>query len=132
MSALLARFWPLGVVLALIVQSVRIERLKADEVTWQLAGKDYQHAIGDLKLAIAIRDGRVVGRAQDEAADRGQANTVCTGEISDSFQKGVAVGRAIERHASSSPAAAAGQSVAPRRVRDYREARAAGAYIPGA
>ncbi len=113
---------------ALGVQTVRVDRLKADEVTWKLAAKDYERAIGDLNLAIKIRDGRVTDRAIGEAADAGVANATCASDISSSFQKGVAVGRAI-CHAND-PAPAAGQRPAPGVVRDYREAWARDAYSP--
>ena len=117
-------------VAALGVQTWRVDRLKADEVTWKLAAKDYENAIGDLNLAIKIRDGRVVDRAQGEAIDAGAANATCAADISSSFQKGVAVGRAI-RHANDTSASAAGQRPASDRVRDYREVWARDAYSPG-
>ncbi|KQZ31739.1 hypothetical protein [Caulobacter sp. Root1472] len=119
-----------ALVAALGVQTWRVDQLKADEVTWRLAAKDYEHAIGDLNLAIRIRDGRVVDRARSEADDAGAANSTCAADISSSFQKGVAVGRAI-RHANDTPAPAAGQRPAPDGVRDYREAWARDAYSPG-
>jgi hypothetical protein len=119
----------LVLVAALGVQTVRVDRLKADEVTWKLAAKDYERAIGDLNLAIKIRDGRVTDRALSEAGDAGVANATCASDISSSFQKGVAVGRAI-CHANEN-ASAAGQRPAPGVVRDYREAWARDAYSPG-
>lgn len=118
----------LALSVALGVQTWRVDQLKADEVTWKLAAKDYQSAIGDLKLAIKIRDGRAIDRSLADAGDVGAANATCASDISSSFQKGVAVGRAI-CHAKD-PAPAAGQRPAAGVVRDYREAWARDAYSP--
>lgn len=128
MAALLLRVapWAACVGLALLVLTQHDQL-----VTWRLKDKDQQAVAFNLRRDILDRDAKIRGRATDEAADRGQADGVCTAEISTSFQKGVAVGRAVERHASSPVLAAAGGQPAPRIVRDYREAWAAGAYAPG-
>lgn len=115
-------------VAALGVQTWRIDQLKADEVTWKLAAKDFEHAVGNLQLAIKIRDGKVIDRADAEAADRGDADKSCAADISSSFQKGVAVGRAISHAPTSSTP---GQQPPPGGLRDYRKAWEAGAYRPG-
>jgi hypothetical protein len=111
------------------VQTWRVDQLKAEEVTWKLAAKDYDHAISDLHLAIKIRDGKVEARAVSEASDRSDADSICVGEISSSFQKGVAVGRAIT-HAQT-PSASGQRPAAGGVQRDYRQAWQAGAYRPG-
>lgn len=118
----------LALTVALGVQTWRVDRLKADEVTWKLAAKDYERAIGDLRLAIKIRDGGVIARAAAEASDRGDADKSCAADISSSYQKGVAVGRAISHAPNPAPA---GQQPLAGGLRDYRKAWEAGAYRPG-
>ena len=96
-------------------------------VTWRLKDKDQQAVIFNLRGDIVRRDAKVTDRATAEAGDRGDADKSCAADISSSFQKGVAVGRAISHATTPSTA---GVQHAPGRVRDYRQAWAAGAYIP--
>jgi len=128
MGALALRFGPwIGLGFLAVLALHQHDQL----VTWRLKDKDQQAVAFNLRRDIGDRDRQIDARATDEAADRGQADSVCSAEISTSFQKGVAVGRAIERHAPSPVPAPAGGQPTPRVVRDYREAWAAGAYTPG-
>lgn len=62
-------------------------------VTRRLKDKDQQAVQYNLRCDIGERDRAIIGRSQTEAADRGEADQICTADISSSFQKGVAVGR---------------------------------------
>lgn len=110
----------------LLVQSVRVERLKDDALTLRLHDKDQQAKIYNLGRDIEARDKAVDSRAIGEAGDRGEADLSCAIDITSSFQKGVAFGRVIA-NAKPSPAAAGGKP-APRVVRDYRQDWEAGAF----
>ena len=99
-------------------------------VTWRLKDKDQQAVAFNLRRDIADRDRKVDERADVEAGDRGEADKACATEISSSFQKGVAVGRAII-HAKSSSPAAPGALPGPGVVRnDYRQSWEASAFKP--
>lgn len=100
-------------------------------VTWRLKDKDQQAREFNLRRDIQDRDRRVLERAGDEADDRGEADRSCAVEISSAFQKGVAVGRAIN-HAKTSPSSAPGRQPAAGGVLDYRQAWEADAFKPGA
>lgn len=100
-------------------------------VTWRLKDKDQQAREFNLRRDIQDRDRRVLKRADDEADDRGEADRSCAAEISSSFQKGVAVGRAIN-HAKTAPSSAPGRQPAAGGVLDYRQAWEADAFKPGA
>lgn len=97
-------------------------------VTWRLKDKDQQAVVGNLRRDIRDRDKIIRATASAEAGDRGDADRSCASDISSSFQKGVAVGRAIP-HAPK-PSSPSNQP-APGLVRDYRQAWAVGAYTPG-
>lgn len=97
-------------------------------VTWRLKDKDQQAIAFNLRRDIQDRDAKIRATASAEAGDRGDADRACSTDISTSFQKGVAVGRAIS-HASTPPAP--GVQPAPGLLRDYRQAWSAGAYTPG-
>jgi hypothetical protein len=97
-------------------------------VTWRLKDKDQQARIYNLGRDIEERDAMILATASAEAGDRGDADRACATDISSSFQKGVAVGRAIS-HASTP--SAPGVQPGPGLVRDYRQAWSAGAYTPG-
>lgn len=97
-------------------------------VTWRLKDKDQQAREFNLRRDIQDRDKKIVARASAEAGDRGDADRACATDISSSFQKGVAVGRAITNAKTpSAPGVQPGLGV----VRDYRQAWSAGAYAPG-
>lgn len=100
-------------------------------VTARLAAKDQAAVVYNLRRDIEDRDRRILDRAAGEAADRGQADKSCAAEISSAFQKGVAVGRAIN-HAKTPTAAAPGRQPAAGGVLDYRQAWEADAFKPGA
>jgi len=97
-------------------------------VTWRLKDKDQQAREFNLRRDIQDRDKTILSTASAEAGDRGDADRACATDISSSFQKGVAVGRAIS-HASTP--SAPGVQPGPGLVRDYRQAWSAGAYTPG-
>lgn len=96
-------------------------------VTWRLKDKDQQAVAFNLRRDIQDRDRKILATASAEAGDRGDADRSCATDISSSFQKGVAVGRAIS-HASTP--SAPGVQPGPGLVRDYRQAWSAGAYTP--
>lgn len=123
--ALLKTFGPW---IAIVFMAALLVRQHDQLVTWRLKDKDQQAVAFNLRRDIAGRDAKVLARADAEAGDRGDADKSCATDISSSFQKGVAVGRAIS-HASTSPAP--GVQPAPGGVRDYRQAWAADAFIPG-
>lgn len=135
MGLILSPLQTLGAGLALggllLVQSVRVERLKDDALTLRLHDKDQQARIYNLGRDIDARDAKVEARAAAEAGDRGETDRACSTDITSSFQKGVAFGRVIA-NAKPSSAAAAGGKPAPGLVRDYRQDRAAGAFRAGA
>ena len=97
-------------------------------VTWRLKDKDQQAVVVNLHRDVQERDAKITATASSEAGDRGDADQACATDISSSFEKGVAVGRAIS-HASN-PAAIPGQPAAGI-VRDYRQTWSVGAYVPG-
>lgn len=125
MGALLKTFGP-WVAMAFLIGLVVIQHDQL--VTWRLKDKDQQAVIFNLRGDVARRNAKIDERASAEASDRGDADKSCASDISSSFQKGVAVGRAIT-HASkpSSP----GVQPALGLVRDYRQAWSSGAYAPG-
>jgi hypothetical protein len=96
-------------------------------VTWRLKDKDQQAVEYNLRQDIRDRDAKILATASAEAGDRGDTDRACATDISSSFQKGVAVGRAIS-HASTP--SAPGVQPAPGFVRDYRQNWAVGAYTP--
>ncbi|ATC25226.1 hypothetical protein [Caulobacter vibrioides] len=100
-------------------------------VTWRLKDKDQQAREYNLRRDIGERDRKILARAGDEADDRGEADQACATEISSSFQKGVAVGRAIN-HAKGAPPPAPGRQPGPGGMLDYRQAWEASAFKPGA
>ena len=125
MSALALRFGPWAAIVVLCLLSLS----QHDQlVTWRLKDKDQQAVAFNLRRDIQERDDKIRSTASAEAGDRGDADRACAADISSSFQKGVAVGRAIS-HATTPPPA--GVQPAPGRVRDYRQVWAAGAYTPG-
>jgi len=97
-------------------------------VTWRLRDKDQQAVAFNLRRDIQDRDRQIRATASTEAGDRGDADRACATDISSSFQKGVAVGRAITNASKPSPP---GVQPVPGRVRDYRQAWSVGAYAPG-
>lgn len=127
-AAIAARFgpWVLAGVLGLLALHQHDQL-----VTWRLKDKDQQAREYNLRRDIEERDQRVHERAAGEANDRGEADKACATEISSSFQKGVAVGRAIN-HAKSASPAAPGRQPGPGGVLDYRETWEASAYKPAA
>jgi hypothetical protein len=96
-------------------------------VTWRLKDKDQQAIAYNLRQDIQDRDKIIRATASAEAGDRGDADKSCAADISSSFQKGVAVGRAITHASKPSPP---GQQPAAGVMRDYRQAWSAGAYTP--
>lgn len=102
-----------------------------DLVTWRLKDKDQQAVAFNLRRDIQDRDRRLLERAAGEADDRGEADRSCANEISSSFQKGVAVGRAIN-HAKSPVPASPGRQPGAGGVLDYRENWEASAFKPAA
>lgn len=100
-------------------------------VTWRLKDKDQQAREFNLRRDIAERDRKILARAGDEADDRGEADKACATEISSSFQKGVAVGRATN-HAKSASAPPARSQPGAGGVLDYRETWEASAFKPAA
>lgn len=120
-----------GVVLvaALAFQTHQVDQLKDDLVTTRLHDKDQQAVIYNLRRDVADRDQRIQARAGVEAADLGSSDRACASDISSSFQKGVAAGRAIANAQKPVPAATPGQSGAVV-LRDYREAWARDAFRP--
>jgi hypothetical protein len=128
MGALALRFGPWVLVGILGFLSLR----QHDQlVTWRLKDKDQQAVEFNLHRDVAERDAQVGKRAAGEAADRGQADKSCAAEISSSFQKGVAVGRAIT-HAKNPLPASPGALPGPGVVLDYREIWEASAFKPAA
>ena len=127
-AGIAARFgpWVLAGVLALLALHQHDQL-----VTWRLKDKDQQAREFNLRRDIQDRDRRILARADDEASDRGQADRSCAIEISSSFQKGVAVGRAIS-HAKSASPSAPGRQPGPGVVLDYRQAWEASAFKPAA
>lgn len=127
-AALAARFgpWVLSLVLGLLALHQHDQL-----VTWRLKDKDQQAREFNLRRDIQDRDRRVLERAGDEADDRGAADRSCAAEISASFQKGVAVGRAIN-HAKTASAPTPGRQPAAGGVLDYRQAWEVDAFKPGA
>lgn len=98
-------------------------------VTWRLKDKDRQAVEFNLHRDVADRDQRIRDRAGDEASDRGEADRSCATEISSSFQKGVAVGRAMT-HAKTPSPVAPGALPGPGGVLDYRQSWEASAFKP--
>ena len=125
MGALLKVFGP-WIVIAFLLGLVVVQHDKL--VTWRLKDKDQQAVAFNLRRDILERDAKIRSTASAEAGDRGDADRACATDISSSFQKGVAVGRAIS-HATTPPTS--GVQPAPGLVRDYRQAWSAGAYTPG-
>lgn len=121
-----------AVLLAIVaLEGAVIVKQHDDLVTWRLRDKDQQAVVFNLRRDLADRDARILVRAGVEAGDRGEADAACATEISASFQKGVAVGRAII-HAKDAAPPAAGQLPAGVVRNDYRTAWEASAYKPGA
>ncbi|PHY20943.1 hypothetical protein [Caulobacter sp. BP25] len=102
-----------------------------DLVVWRLKDKDQQAREYNLRRDIDERDRKVIARAGDEADDRGEADVACVNEISSSFQKGVAVGRAIN-HAKSTTSSPPRSQPGAGGVLDYRENWEASAFKPAA
>lgn len=100
-------------------------------VTARLAAKDQAAVVYNLRRDIQDRDSKIQARAAGEAAHRGEADRSCAAEISSSFQKGVAVGRAIN-HAKTASAPAPGRRPAAGGVLDYRQAWEVDAFKPAA
>lgn len=124
-AALLARWGPWAAIALLVLLSLRQhEQL----VTWRLKDKDQQAIAYNLRRDLGDRDRVIIARSAAEAGDRGAADRACASDISASFQKGVAVGRAIS-HAATIPDP--GRGTVPGVVRDYRQAWAVDAYAPG-
>jgi hypothetical protein len=135
----LARHWRAGV-LAILVASTLWQGLEARRAKGALAAcRAAQAALkieaGRLNAAIAERDRRIEDQAAREAEALGRADRDAAAEISNAFRRGVAVGRADshanELHPKAPAVPAAGVRDAGR-VRDYRQAREAAAYRPGA
>lgn len=123
--ALVKTFGPwLAIVVLLALIACQHDQL----VTWRLRDKDQQAVAFNLRRDIQERDAKAADRAVSEAGDRGDADRACATDISSSFQKGVAVGRAINN--ASKPSSPAGQSAAGV-VLDYRETWSRDAYRPG-
>lgn len=128
MGALALRFGPwLAIVLLFGLVVIQHDKL----VTARLAAKDQAAVAYNLRRDVADRDRRILDRAAGESADRGEADKTCAAEISSSFQKGVAVGRAIN-HAKTAPSPAPGRQPAAGGVLDYRQSWEADAFKPGA
>lgn len=119
-----------ALVAALAFQTHQVDQLKDGLTTARLHDKDQQAIIYNLGRDVADRDQRVLGRATTEAADRGDTDRACATDISSSFQKGVAAGRAIA-NAQKPTTPAAGQP-GPGVLRDYRENWARDAFRPAA
>lgn len=118
--------WALAVALACIVW------IQHDQVvTFRLKDKDQQAIAYNLRRDIGDRDQKIVDRAGAEAEARTRADAACSADSSNSFERGVAVGRAIA-NAKAASGPGAGQPALTVGVRDYREARAVAAYRPGA
>lgn len=125
MGALALRFGPY---VAIVVLGLLTLTQHDQLVTWRLKDKDQQAVAFNLRRDIQERDDKIRSAASAEAGDRGDADRACATDISSSFQKGVAVGRAITNAPKpSSP----GQQPVPGVVRDYRQAWSFGAYAPG-
>lgn len=97
-------------------------------MTWRLKDKDQQAVAFNLRRDIRDRNDKIRATASAEAGDRGYADRACATDISTSFQKGVAVGRAISHASNPAPP---GQQPATGIVRDYRQAWSVGAFTPG-
>lgn len=121
----------LGVAALILVLAGLVLRQHDQLITARLAAKDQAAVVYNLRRDIADRDRKILDRAAGEAADRGQADRSCAVEISSAFQKGVAVGRAIN-HAKTAPSPAPGRQPAAGGVLDYRQAWEADAFKPGA
>ncbi|MDR7231414.1 hypothetical protein J2X45_002514 [Caulobacter sp. BE264] len=124
--ALRAAPWALAIGLGLLALNQHDQL-----VTWRLKDKDQQAREYNLRRDVADRDRQILDRAAGEADDRGQADRSCVAEISSAFQKGVAVGRAIN-HAKTPTAAAPGRQPAAGGVLDYRQAWEVDAFKPAA
>ncbi len=123
--ALRAAPWALAILLGVLVV-----RQHDQLVTARLAAKDQAAIEYNLRRDVADRDRQILDRAAGEADDRGEADRSCAAEISSAFQKGVAVGRAIN-HAKTPTAAAPGRQPAAGGVLDYRQAWEVDAFKPG-
>lgn len=127
MTSILAAWWRPAAIAALAVIVV----FQHDQlVTWRLKDKDQQAVEAQLRRDVGDRDRQFRERADGEAGDRGETDRACANDISSSFQKGVAVGRAIT-HAKPSSSAASGGKPATRVLRDYRQTWEADAFRPG-
>lgn len=109
------------------VQTWRADRLDDQVTTLRLAEKDLLARIVGLRRDVDDRDEAIRSRASAEAADRGQSDRSCAADISSSFQKGVAAGRALNHAKPAVPGAGADAGG----LLDYRQAWAVDAYRPG-
>lgn len=128
MTPLIAAWWKPA---AMAAMAVVIVMQHDGLVTARLKDKDYQARIYNLGRDVEERDAKIGEVAGREYADAGQNASTCATDISSSFERGVAFGRAISHAKSPTPTATGGQPV-PRRVRDFSEAWAADAFRPAA